>query len=206
MLTSVEKLARPFCNVIDATSSRLKFSPFYQSNSPRSSKELDLETHFKCLTTIPSKQLILPEYDLGSLEWTLKFISDRRVFGQLRKSLVLNSESKPVGWYVYGMTPGKIGEVLQIGAESASVGIVLTDLFRDAQEKGLIGLHGRMEPQFMQELTSKSCFFFRNGSWTLAHSSNLELLSLLSGGTAFFSRLDGEWSLRHGTGSGEVVT
>ena len=54
------------------------------------------------------------------------------------------------------------------------------------------------EPQFMQELTAKSCFFLRQGSWTLIHSKQAELSELFQSGSAFFSRLDGEWPLRPG--------
>jgi hypothetical protein len=50
----------------------------------------------------------------------------------------------------------------------------------------------------MEELTQRSSFFLRNGSWTLAHSRNPELLAPIFSGNAFFSRLDGEWCLRFG--------
>jgi hypothetical protein len=50
----------------------------------------------------------------------------------------------------------------------------------------------------MEELTLRSSFFLRNGSWTLAHSRRPELLGSIFSGNAFFSRLDGEGCLRFG--------
>ena len=58
----------------------------------------------------------------------------------------------------------------------------------------------------MEELTQRACVFLRNGSWTLAHSNKPELLNGIFSGTAFFSRLDGEWSLRFGGGDMPELT
>ena len=196
-------IAKPFCSLADAMATGMGFSPFRQTRVGIADEGLDVETHLECLARIPSKQFLLPEYDRQSLDWVLNFIAKRKVFGEMRKAVVRSKEGKIVGWYIYAIGSSGVGEVFQIGAESPSIGIVLDHLFQDAWGHGLIGLHGRMEPQFMQELTARSCFFFRHGSWTLAQSKRPELLSLLQSGTAFFSRLDGEWSLRHG-GGGEA--
>jgi hypothetical protein len=48
----------------------------------------------------------------------------------------------------------------------------------------------------MHDLTQMSCFFLRNGSLTLVHSTKPELLGPIQSGAAFFSRLDGEWPFR----------
>jgi hypothetical protein len=198
-MATLKSIMRPVSGVGDALATRLSVSPFRQSRSTVSDQELDTETMLQCLTTIPAKHWIVPEYTLQSLNWVLDFVAKRKVFGELRKACVRDKD-RVVGWYVYSLASTGIGEVYQIGAESASVGKVLDHLFHDAWKHGLIGLQGRMEPQFMQELTTKSCFFFRNGSWTLMQSSKPNLVALLQSGTAFFSRFDGEWSLRHGGG------
>src|ERR1700675_1528382 len=184
-------IASPVRMIIDAAAVSLKISPFRQSQPPTIDEDLSHETLLHCLTTIPSKHWILPEYDQDSLNWEIDFISKRGVFGDLRKGLVREKE-KIVGWYIYSTPTHGVGEVFQIGAHSSSVGVVLDHLFYDAWKRGLIGLHGRMEPQFMQELTTRSCFFFRHGSWTMIHSDKPELLVAFQSGNAFFSRLDGE--------------
>ncbi len=196
LVTAVGAFTKPVCSLADALATRVAVSFFRQVRPTTSGEELSVETLLQCLSSIPSKQLLLPEYDLGSLDWVLKFVAERKAFGDVRRILVRDKEQKRIGWFIYYMAPGAIGEVLQIGAESPSISKVLDHLFYDAWEHGLIGLHGRLEPQFMQELTLKSCFFLRNGSWTLAHSNKPELLGLIQSGTAFFSRLDGEWCFR----------
>jgi len=203
-VTALASVARPFGGLVDAVATRTRLSPLRQSQPATNDEDLDTETLLECLATIPAKHWILPEYDRDSLNWVLDFIAKRGVFGDLRKALVRDKDGKIVGWYIYSLAPGAVGEVLQLGAASPSMGIVLDHLFYDAWKHGLVGIHGRMEPQFMQELTSRSCFFFRHGSWTLVNSSKPQLLNLFQSGAAFFSRLDGEWSLRHGDGGGEA--
>jgi hypothetical protein len=202
-VATIASVARPFGGVVDAVVTRARMSPLRQSQPATNDEDLDTETLLECLATIPAKHWILPEYDRESLSWVLDFIVKRRVFGDLRKAIVRDKDGKIVGWYIYSIAPGAVGEVLQLGAASPSMGIVLDHLFYDGWKHGLVGIHGRMEPQFMQELTSKSCFFLRHGSWTLVNSNRPQLLNLFQSGSAFFSRLDGEWSLRHG-GGGET--
>lgn len=200
MLAGAEFIVRPLSKLADVVATTVRVSPFHSIRLASDDDELDTQTLIECLNTIPSKHWILPEYDHDSLNWVLDFVMKRNVFGNLRKAVVRDKDRKIVGWYIYSVTKGGVGQVLQIGAQSSSVGVVLDHLFGDAGTHGLIGLEGRMEPQFMQELTAKSCFFFRNGSWTLVQSNKPDLLALLQSGTAFFSRLDGEWALRHGGG------
>jgi len=202
-VATIASVARPFGGVVDAVVTRARMSPLRQSQPATNDEDLDTETLLECLATIPAKHWILPEYDRESLSWVLDFIVKRRVFGDLRKAIVRDKDGKIAGWYIYSIAPGAVGEVLQLGAASPSMGIVLDHLFYDGWKHGLVGIHGRMEPQFMQELTSKSCFFLRHGSWTLVNSNRPQLLNLFQSGSAFFSRLDGEWSLRHG-GGGET--
>jgi len=192
-------VAKPICMVADAVATGAGFSPYRQKLKTFAAEELSTAAQLQCLTEVPSKNWLLPEYDKESLDWVIDFISERKVFGDLRKRLVRDKDGKTAGWYVYSDGWDGVGEVLQIGAQSSSVGMVLDHLFYDAWKRGLVGIHGRMEPQFMSELTMRSCFFLRHGSWTLAQSSKPELMALLQSGTAFFSRLDGEWVFRHGS-------
>jgi len=199
VLAIIDTLAGPFCALADTAAARLRLSPYHQNPPEGSDEELSAEGLLDCLRTIPAKNGLLPEYDLLSLTWVLEFIAKRKVFAPVRKGAVRNAGGKVIGWYIYSGRPGMLGDVLQIGAEGPSTNNVLDHLFYDAWKRGLIGLHGRFEPQLMQEMTMKACFFMRRGSWTLAHSKNHELLAILQSGTAFFSRLDGEWCLRHGS-------
>ncbi len=199
-VATIAAIVRPFGGLVDAVAASTRLSPLRQSQPATNDEPLDTETLLDCLATIPAKHWIVPEYDRDSLNWVLDFVAERGVFGDLRKALVRDHDGKIVGWYIYSIAPGGVGEVLQLGAASPAMGMVLDHLFYDAWKHGLVGIHGRMEPQFMQELTTRSCFFLRHGSWTLVHSNKPQLLNLFQSGTAFFSRLDGEWSFRHGGG------
>jgi hypothetical protein len=198
LAASIGTLSRPFCAPLDGLLARIPLSPLRQTKPLTTGEDLTLEALLNCLATIPGKHLLLPEYNKDTLEWTVGFLARRKTFGDLRSVLVREKDGKTIGWFIYYLAPGKVGEVVQIGAAGPSISKVLDHLFYDAWKHRLIGLHGRMEPQFMEELTRKSCFFFRNGSWTLVHSSRPELVALIQSGTAFFSRLDGEWALRPG--------
>jgi hypothetical protein len=199
-ISTLGTLASPFCHAIDSVAATMKVSPFRQTASLLHEEPLDAETLLQCLARIPGKHSYVPQYDRDSLEWVLKFVETRNAYGSLRKVLLRDDKQKICGWYIYGLNPGGVGEVLQIGVEGASVGKVLDHLFHDAWQHDLIGLHGRQEPQFMEELTQRSSFFLRNGSWTLIHSRTPELSGPIFSGNAFFSRLDGEGCLRFGNG------
>jgi hypothetical protein len=112
--------------------------------------------------------------------------------------MVRKQDGKLVGWYVFGKADGKIGDVIQIGTEAASAKLVLAHMFRDAWQQGLIALHGRMEPQLMDELSRSAAFFVRQGSWTLINTKNSEFAEPFLTGNAFFSRLEGEGVMRFG--------
>ncbi len=195
-VTRVAQMATPFCGIADYVSS-LRFSPFRQTEPPTTCENLDTDTLLECLNKIPPKHFLLPEYSRQSLEWILAFLAKQNARDEVHKVLVRDQDGKIIGWYVYSLQPDGIGEVWQIGAASFAVNKVLDSMFYDAWKNRLLGLHGRLEPSFMQELTMKACFFYRQGSWALANSKQPELLALLHSGTAFFSRLDGESCLRY---------
>lgn len=196
VVRTVSAISKPFSALADAAIVRMPLSPFRQSEPDTFGEDLDLDTHLQALGRLP-KNWLVPEYDRASLKWVVDFVVRNKSLGEeVRKVVVRNKDRKVLGWYMYYVDRGEVGEVLQVGAETGSMSKVLDHLFYDAWKHGLIGLHGRLEPQFMEELTLKSCFFLRNGSWTLAHSSKPELLALVQSGTAFFSRIDGEWGLR----------
>ena len=197
-LAAASAILKPVCAVADMLATKIPASPLRQRSPETTTEHLDTDTLLELLSKIPAKNLLLPEYDRTSLDWLLKFVGERKAFGDLRKAVVRDKDRKPIGWYLYYVSPGAVGEVVQIGCDSSSVEKVLDNLFFDAWRQGLTGLLGRFEPQFMQELTAKSCFFLRQGSWTLIHSKQAELLELFQSGSAFFSRLDGEWPLRPG--------
>ena len=195
---SLRYACRLSCSVVDLIAAKVARSSFGQGGPTISEEELDIDTLLACLSEFSSGRALRPEYDRYSLNWLLGFMGEMRARGQLRKVALRNKERKLIGWYVYYIRRGGIGEVVQIGANSYSRSIVLDHLFYDARRHGAIALHGRLEAQLEQDLSDKNCFFYRRGDWMLIHSHEPELLQIIQSGDAFLTRLEGEWCLGFG--------
>lgn len=193
----LKPLTTPFCALADRLALRFPASPFRLTEPPLLAAELDAGTLLSCLTEFRKDYSLWSEYDLNSLEWLLSFIQRRSTRGTLRK-LVLRNDHEIVGWYIYYVKPGGVGEVVQIGASPRSLKHVLDHIFYDAWSRGVIALHGVIQNRMMPEFSDKNCLFTCHGGWTVAHSRRAELLDLLDHGGAFLSRLDGEWCLAPG--------
>jgi hypothetical protein len=198
LIAKLTSLASPISSLFDFAATRIPASPFHYSKLTTTAEEASSELILQCLASIPGKNWLLPEYTNESLDWVLNFIQKRNAYGTIVRKVIRNQEGKLIGWYVFGSGDGKIGDVLQIGTELLSAKLVVNHLFQDASLHGLIGLHGRMEPQFMDELSRAASIFVRQGSWTLLHTKNSELAEPLLTGNAFFSRLEGEGVMRFG--------
>jgi hypothetical protein len=187
--------AKPICSVVDSMAARLSFSPFRQTEPFLHAADLDVETLLQCLTEFRRGYSLWPEYDVRSLKWLLTFMDRMQVRGDVRKVVLRDDNQKILGWYIYYLKPGAVGEVVQIGGGPQFNQVILDHLFYDAWHRGVIAVHGVVQSGWMADLSEKSCLFTCRGGWTLAHSRNPELLELLNRGEAFLSRLDGEWCL-----------
>jgi len=78
-------------------------------------------------------------------------------------------------------------------AGKGAAAVVFDHLLADAWEHGAVMLSGRLEPGMVREMSLRHCYFRQTGPWTLAHSRQPELLEAIRGGSAFLSRLEGEW-------------
>lgn len=190
--------AKPFCTLADTFAANLSASPFRPVKSRLQGADLDAETLLQCMIDSRKAYALWPEYDLTSLQWLLSFIERRRAHGELRKRAVRDENQKTVGWYIYYLKRGGVGEVVQIGGDQKLTKEILDHLFQDALEQGVIALHGVIDLKRMADFSDKGCLFTCRGGWTLAYSKNQEILDVLGRGEAFLSRLDGEWSLDPG--------
>jgi hypothetical protein len=196
--SSVRFAAKPICSVADGLSARLAISPFRQAESRLHGTPLDVETLLECLVEFRKGYSLWTEYDVDTLQWLLNFMERRPSRGTLRKIVLRNDAQKIVGWYIYYVKPGAVGEVVQIGGEPTSTKDVLDHLFHDAWQQGVIGVHGMVDTRRMPDYSDKGCFFTCRGGWTITNPRKPGLLELLERGDAFFSRLDGEWALDPG--------
>jgi hypothetical protein len=190
--------SKPVCRIVDAIAARMPSSPFRQRPALISEEELTVETLLACMRDFSEPRSLRPEYDNDSVSWLLDFMGRMTAYGSLRKVLLRNRESKIIGWYLYYLRPGGVGEVVQIGASHSSVDAVFDHLSYDAWAHGAIALHGRLDAHLSQEPLRKYCFYFL-GNHFLVHSRDPELARHIQIGSAFLTRLDGEWCLRFGS-------
>lgn len=192
-------LSKPLCKATDAFIARVPLSPFRRPNVEALEEDLDVETLLSCLADSHASYAVRPAYDRDSLSWLLKFMSYTKAYGTLRKVLLRSKEGKTIGCYVYYMNSEGIAELVLLCASGQSAGTVIDHLFYDAWAHGAIGIHGKLETRFAQELSKKCCFSYDGKDPLLVHSREPELVQLFHKGDAFFTRLDGEWCLRFGT-------
>lgn len=195
---SLNLAAKPFCYVVDGIAERLSFNPFRQTKPSLHAAELDAETLLHCLTEFRAGYSLWPEYDLPTLKWLLTFMERMHPHLDLQKVVLRDDNQKIVGWYIYYLKLGAVGQVVQIGGDRKFIKDILDHFFYDARERGAIALHGVLQSDLMPQFWDKNCFFTCRSGWTVAYSRKPELLELLNRGDALFSRLDGEWCLSLG--------
>lgn len=186
--------AKPFCSLVDTIAARLP-TPFRLMKSKLHATELDLEMHLQCMTEFRKGYSIWAEYDPRSLKWLLDYMNRTANRGKLRKLFLRDDRQKIVGYYVYYVKPGGVGEVVQLCGDPQFTKPILDHLFNDAMEHGSLALHGVVDPRRMADFSDKGCFFTCKGGWALAYSRNSEILEVLERGDALLTRLDGEWCL-----------
>ncbi len=188
-------LAMPFCSIADALATRALQSHLRLTPQPPE-EELSCETLLTGLREFLPTESLRPQYDQQSLEWLLRRAGQRKHEGTFRKVIVRNTTQEIVGWYLYYSNPGGISSVLQVAGKKNSIKQVLDHLFYQSWWHGALAVCGRLDPRFVQEFSDRYCLFDRRGPWTLVHSNNPELLTLILRGDAFLTRLEGEWCLR----------
>ncbi len=195
-LTAVLKsLSKPLGMIVDNVVTKNNSSPFHQFTPRLRSEDLSVESLLRCYSDFLCRYALRPEYDLESLGWLLDFMDQMKAYGELQRTVLRNERNEIVGWYIYYLKRGGVGEVVQIGGAKQSTADILRHLFFDAWKRGAIGLHGRLDAQLLEDLSGVGCFFYRRGGWMQAHSRRPELLQFIQGGEAFLTRLDGEWCL-----------
>lgn len=188
-------VAGPLARMADALATRIPRSHFYQSVPRVSAEDLQEETFLACLPEFGGVGSLRVEYDARTFQWMLERAKQRSGDGRLQK-IVIGSERKTLGWYVYHLDRGGVAEVLQLAAKPSSIHRVLDHLFWQTWRQGAMAVTGRLEPRFVQALSDKYCLLHRRGPWMLVSSRKPELLQSFQRGDAFISRLDGEWCLR----------
>jgi hypothetical protein len=181
---------------MDAFLERKLPNRFGQERPQVAAEELTAETLLSGLSQFSGSRMLWPDYDADSLSWLTETIAQKNNLGTLRQQVVYNARREVIGWYLYLLKPGDISSVVQIVAKKNSIMEVLDNLFHGARQSGSVAISGRLDPQFMQALSDKHCFFDCGAPWMLIHSRNPELLRAIHHGDALLSGLEGEMCMR----------
>lgn len=185
--------ARPVAAVADVVATRWPRSQFYQPAIDDGGAGLDAGSLPELVSGLNQIDELHVEHDHDTLTWLLRRARQARRRGQLFHA-VLRDGRRIRGWYVGHLDHG-VAEVIDLGAEPASVAAVLDHLFQQAWRLGAVSASGRIDPRWLQVLSDRHCLFHRRGPWMLAHAKQPELANAFEAGHVSFSRLNGEWAL-----------
>lgn len=193
--TSARLCIQPLFALTDFFAARKSKSPFLQSTQPPE-EEFSCETLLEHLPRFAATKSLCPDYDQSSLRWLLEQAGQKNFHGKLRKSLVRNGSGDIAGWYMYYLNPNGISQVLQLVATRNSIRRVLDQLFFHAWRSGSFAVSGRLDPEFVGDLSEERCLFSFGGPRMLVHSRHADLREAIQRGDAFLTRLEGEWWMR----------
>ena len=186
--------AAPLAPMIDALVMRISHGQFYQTTPQRSSADpMTPEALATLLPELTRQGSLRVAYDDETFRWLIDRARQRRANG-LHAAIIRNGH-RVIGWYLYCLDSDGIASVLQVGADARAMSDVLDQLFYQAARHHALAVTGRLEPRFLQTLSHKFAFFQHRGPWVLLDSKRPELLRSFESGDAWFSRLDGDWSL-----------
>lgn len=187
---------RPLGAVTDMFLGRLRPNRLHRGGNGLVDEALDASVMHQHLSELQRRSVLHPDYEAPALAWLLDQAALKTRHGKLRARAVLDHKRQLVGWFLYYVQPGKIGEVLQLAGRDGSFEGVLRHLLSDAWRHGAIAVRGRLDPRHVQEFSDHHCWLRREGTWTLVHSRHPDIVPAIERGDAELSRLDGEWWLR----------
>jgi hypothetical protein len=188
--------SRAFARLADAAAARVLPGWLDRTAAGLADDELKTAAMLAHLPEVMDGSALQPDYDARSLAWLLEQAQRKTRHGKLRSRAVLEGGQRLVGWYLYYVRAGEVGEVIQLAARDGYFDGVLRRLLVDAWRCGATAVRGRLDPRHARELSDRHCWFRREGTWTLVHSRDPDLRTAIHQGKAFLSRLEGEWWLR----------
>jgi hypothetical protein len=193
-LPRIRAIAAAAWPALDALTTSLGRRFFRPAASRLWSEDLTPASLVTATRSLGSAWRVYPAYDEQFSEWVLKETASVRSYGTLIGRLVRDADGRTVGWYVYYSKEGELGHVLQVVATRQDLGAVVDDLYRDAFERGVAALRGRLEGRLFDALAERRVLLRRSEMGiTLVHSRNQELENAVLSGDTILSRLDGEW-------------
>ena len=188
--------ARPLGALVDALAARLRPNRLHREEVELREDPLYAAAMLAHLPDVMDGNALQPVYDARALAWLLEQSARKTRHGKLRACAVLEGERRLIGWYLYYARAGGVSEVVQVAARNGSFGRVLQRLLVDAWRQGAAAVRGRLDPRYVRELSDRHCWLRCDGTWTLIHSRHADVAAAIHQGSAFLSRLEGEWWLR----------
>src|SRR5207302_691789 len=105
----------PFARAADTLATRILKFPFRPSAPRLVGENLSTETLSTCLSELPGKRWLRPDYDSGSLDWILQRSGQLQRNGSFQKILV-RTEKDIAGWYLYYLNSTGVSQVIQLHA------------------------------------------------------------------------------------------
>jgi hypothetical protein len=178
---------RPLCAVADAFVARSGVGGGHTIH------DLPLDVMAAQFAAVCADRVLRPAYDERALQWLLRVAQQHDPRRVLRRRLVRDARGEVVGWFLYLLEPGGTSEVVQLVARKGAADPVFQLLLADAWSAGAAMLTGRLEPSMVREMSERRSYFRQTGPWALAHAKDPAVLAAVLKGSAFLSRLEGEW-------------
>ncbi len=156
-------------------------------------EDFDAARHLPELSELLERWLLRPRYTPEALSWMLAHVAAKRRFGPLQQVAVRDQRRRLLGWFVYCLNRGGVSTVVQFGAAKGGTERVLARMMDHARSRGVVALTGRYDPASAQELSDAGASLRREGPWLLYHSRHPGIEGAVETGSAFLSRLEGEW-------------
>lgn len=135
-----------------------------------------------------------PRYDETSLRWLMDRL---RSSGQaVRIGIVRDRKETPVGCFVYREEKSQDAEVLLLQSSSRLADQTFAWLVRDAADRNISSLSGRMQPDFVEPISYARSVLRSPPRWTLFHTGLDIVASQFREGRTQLSRLEGEFPSR----------
>lgn len=189
-------LARPLTPFIDALTTGMTRSPLREEPSHLRAGELTAGALLASIRAASAPDTFVPAYTEEYLAWLISMARQKREYGEFASALLSDERGSVAGWYMYYPNPGRIGQVLQVGAMPGKLDAVLAHLFEDARARGTVALIGRSGADGFSTYTAHSCVYFQRDMYTQVCTKRQDITQALLGGKAFITRLEGEWWTR----------
>ena len=135
-----------------------------------------------------------PAWSVEQLRHILAEAADKPDYGDAAFAAVHAPTGALVGAFVYHVSPGRTGRVLQVLALPGQAGPVLDCLIGHAAARGAAGLRGRTQPTLLAAMLGRKTLFTQPAA-TVVHAADGELLQAFHNAQGFFNGLVGEnWS------------